>query len=306
MVFLVDMRKIILGLSPILLTAVFAISIFSQTEPAKYTIFNGSGTPSDIGSIIESAQKSDVIFLGEQHDDIVGHKLQFEIFKQLVEKNVGKRKVILSLEMFERDVQIVLDEYLSGQITEKQFLASSRPWGNYQTDYRPLVELAKENNLKVVAANAPRRYVNMVSRLGRESLDKLSDQAKQWIAPLPYPDPSEKYSRKFNALMGGSPEALSNANPILYSQALWDATMANSIAKALDENKGALVVHLNGGFHTESRLGTFEQLIKYRPKTKGIVVTMRYETEFKTFKPEMKDIGDYIVLTDASQPRSSK
>src|SRR3954467_8455063 len=68
------------------------------------------------------------------------------------------------MEMFERDVQIVLDEYLSDLITEQHFLASSRPWGNYKTDYRPLVELAKEKHLDVIAANAPRRYVNMVSR----------------------------------------------------------------------------------------------------------------------------------------------
>ncbi len=286
--------------------AVFSMSISAQSDEAKYTIFDGAGNASSIDAIIEAAQKSDVIFLGEQHDDTVGHALQFEIFKRLVEKNAGKRKVTLSMEMFERDVQVSLDEYLSGLITEKQFLASSRPWGNYNSDYRPLVELAKEKGLDVVAANAPRRYVNMVSRLGRDSLTKLSDQAKSWIAPLPYPDPSEDYSRKFNALMGGSPESLSSADPILYSQALWDATMANSVAKSLDKNPGSLVVHLNGGFHTESRLGTFEQLMKYRPKTKGIVVTMRYEKDFKTFKPDMKDIGDFVVLTDASQPRSSK
>jgi len=300
----VDMKGIIFGL--FLFTAIFAVSAFAQSTDVKYTIFNASGEPSNINAVIENAQKGDVVFLGEQHDDAVGHALQFEIFKKLVEQNAGKRKVILSLEMFERDVQIVLDEYLSGLITEKQFLASSRPWGNYQTDYRPLVELAKENKLEVVAANAPRRYVNMVSRLGRESLNKLSDQAKTWLAPLPYPDPSDAYSRKFNALMGGSPESLSSANPILYSQALWDATMADSVAKALDKNKGSLIVHLNGGFHTESRLGTFEQLMKYRPKTKGIVVTMRYEDDFKMFKPDMKNIGDFVVLTDASQPRSGK
>ncbi len=281
-------------------------SATAQSDEAKYTIFDADGNPSSIEAIVEAAQRSDVIFLGEQHDDTVGHALQFDIFKRLVEKNAGKRKVTLSMEMFERDVQTVLDEYLSGLISEKQFLASSRPWGNYNTDYRPLVELAKEKGLSVVAANAPRRYVNMVSRLGRDSLNKLSDEAKSWIAPLPYPEPSEAYSRKFNALMGGSPESLSSANPILYSQALWDATMANSIAKSLDKNKGSLVVNLNGGFHTESRLGTFEQLIKYRPKTKGIVVTMRYETDFKTFKPDMKNLGDFVILTDASQPRSSK
>ena len=82
-------------------------------------------------------------------------------------------------------MQIVLDEYLNGLISEDHFLLSSRPWKNYKTDYRPLVEIAKQNKLSVIAANAPRRYVNMVSRNGRDSLNGLSKQAKEWLAPLP-------------------------------------------------------------------------------------------------------------------------
>ena len=61
------------------------------------------------------------------------------------------------MEMFERDAQIVLDEYLNDLITEKKFLDDSRPWENYKTDYRPLVEFARVNKLNVIAANAPRR-----------------------------------------------------------------------------------------------------------------------------------------------------
>lgn len=285
----------------ILLIAASSSAVFAQDS---YKVFDGNGTASNIDAIIASADKNDVIFLGEEHDDPTGHSLETEIFKRLVEKYEGKRKVILSLEMFERDVQTVVDEYLSGLISEQHFLASSRPWPRYKTDYRSLVELAKEHSLDVVAANAPRRYVNMVSRLGRDSLTKLSPEAKRWLAPLPYPEPSKAYSQKFNELMGGSPESINNANPILYSQALWDATMADSVRKALDASPGALVVHLNGGFHTESRLGTFEQLIGYRPKTKGIVVTMKSVSDISSFNADMKGLGDFIILTDSSLPRS--
>lgn len=285
----------------ILLIAASSSAVFAQDS---YKVFDGNGTASNIDAIIASADKNDVIFLGEEHDDPTGHSLETEIFKRLVEKYEGKRKVILSLEMFERDVQTVVDEYLSGLISEQHFLASSRPWPRYKTDYRSLVELAKEHSLDVVAANAPRRYVNMVSRLGRDSLTKLSPEAKRWLAPLPYPEPSKAYSQKFNELMGGSPESIKNANPILYSQALWDATMADSVRKALDASPGALVVHLNGGFHTESRLGTFEQLIGYLPKTKGIVVTMKSVSDISSFNADMKGLGDFIILTDSSLPRS--
>ncbi len=259
--------------------------VSAQTENMKYRIFDGQGNEKNIDRIIDEIKKADVVFLGENHDDAVAHGLQFEIFKSAFEKYGKEKKVTLSLEMFERDVQTVLNEYLNNLISENHFLASSRPWGNYKTDYRPLVEFAKENKLQVIAANAPRRYVNMVSRLGRESLNNLSPEAKKWLAPLPFGDPSDAYAAKFNALMGQMSDSVTpqKHNPILYSQALWDATMADSIAKNLKKNKNSLIVHLNGGFHTENRLGTVEHLLKYRGKTKVLVVTMRYEDDFKSF-----------------------
>lgn len=270
-------------------------------------IFDGKGNPATLDQIIIAIGENDAVFLGEQHDDAVGHAVQAEIFRRAVAKYAAGRKIALSLEMFERDVQIVVNEYLSGQITEAQFLASSRPWGNYKTDYRPLFELAKEKNMPVIAANAPRRYVNMVSRNGRDVLNGLTKEAKEWIAPLPYGEPSETYSKKFKALMGPSPEAQMGIDKILASQSLWDATMSNSVAKYLKENKNGLTIHLNGGFHTESRLGTVEHLLKYRPKARVLVVTLRYEDDFKTFdKSKHTDIGDFVVLTDASQPRSKR
>src|SRR5690606_14917695 len=125
------------------------------------------------------------------------------------------------------------------------------------------------------------------------------------IAPLPYNEPSEAYAKKFRALMGSSPEAQMGLSNILSSQSLWDATMAYSVAEALKRNDNSLVVHLNGGFHTENRLGTIEHLQKYVPNARSIVVTIRYEDDFRSFdKPKHSDIGDFVVLTDASVPRS--
>ena len=117
----------------------------------------------------------------------------------------------------------------------------------------------------------------MVSRLGRESLEKLSPEAKKWLAPLPFGEASDAYAAKFNALMGKMSDSATpqKHSPILNSQALWDATMAYSIAEQLKKNKKSLIVHLNGAFHTENRLGTVEHLLKYRPKTKILVITMQ-------------------------------
>lgn len=290
-----------------LLTLVFliisAVSMLAQVPEGKFTVFTGKGQPSSIDQVMRSLENADVVFLGEFHDDTIAHALQLEIFKRAIEQYGAKRKVTLSLEMFERDVQTVLNEYLAGQISENHFLLSSRPWPRYKEDYRPLVELAKEKKLDVIAANAPRRYVNMVSRNGRDAVNGLSKQAKEWLAPLPYAEPSEAYSKKFKALMGSSAEAAMGIDKILSSQSLWDATMAYSVAQSLKRNKGSLVVHLNGGFHTEMRLGTVEHFLKYRKKGRAVVVTMRYEDDFKKFDAaKHTDAGDFVILTQ-KQPK---
>lgn len=290
----------------VLILLVLAAQAFAQS-PEKYSVFTGNGDPSSIADIVKALENTDALFLGEMHDDSVGHAVQFEIFKKAVEKYGPSRRVSLSLEMFESDVQVVLNEYLKGQISENHFLLSSRPWGNYKTDYRPLVEFAKEKKLYVVAANAPRRYVNMVSRGGRETLNGLSREARTWLPPLPYVEASEAYAKKFKALMGPSPEAQMGIDKILSSQSLWDASMAYSVAQSLNKNKGSLVVHLNGGFHTENRLGTVEHFLKYRPKGRALVVTIKYVNDFKTFdKSKYTDLGDYVILTDAKEPRSKR
>lgn len=277
---------------------------FAQTADANFRAFDKAGNPIKIAQIIAALDKADVVFLGEQHDDPTAHSLQFDVFKAAFEQYGKQRSVVLSMEMFERDSQIVVDEYLADLINESNFIAQSRAWGNYKTDYRPLVEFAKTNKLSIVAANAPRRYVNRVSRLGRQSLDVLSPAAKSWLAPLPYAKASDAYATKFNALMGAMDSHSSN---ILDSQSLWDATMADSIVKALKSNKKALVVHLNGGFHTENRLGTVEHLLGYAPKTRVVVVTIKSVENFPNFdKSRDENAGDFVILTEPKLPRSQR
>lgn len=293
----------------LIFTLLLAVSVSAQVPlvSEQYHVFDGKGNVASIERIVDAMGESEAVFLGELHDDAVGHALQFELYRLAVERYLPVRNVGLSLEMFERDVQIVLNEYLNGLISESHFMLSSRPWGNYKTDYRPLVELAKAKKQDVIAANAPRRYVNMVSRGGREALGPLSKEARAWLAPLPFGEPSEAYSKKFKSLMGPSAEARMGIDKILASQSLWDATMAHSVADYLKQNKKALVIHLNGGFHTESRLGTVEHLLKYRPKTKALVVTIRYQEDYANFdKAKHTDLGDFVILTDAKQPKSKR
>ena len=286
-------------LSTLLLLAMLTVSAHAQR------VFTGDGTPSSLDALVASGLRSEVVFLGEQHDDSVAHTVQADVLRRLAEGRIAEARqggaargpVVLSMEMFETDVQLVLDEYLAGLIPERPFLAASRPWDNYARDYRPMVEYAKAHALPVVAANAPRRYVNRVSRLGMAALDSLWADAKAHLAPLPFPRPSEAYRAKWNALMGGTgAHVTGEANErMLMAQALWDATMAHRIARALDREPGTLVVHPVGRFHVERKTGTPEALQSYRPGTRALVVVLTTEPTWDA--ATHAGLGDFVVLT---------
>ncbi|HEX9997456.1 MAG TPA: ChaN family lipoprotein [Abditibacterium sp.] len=269
-----------------------------QTAPdsEQFRLFDSRGMPATLFQLVEQCGKADVVFWGEEHDDAVGHALQAQFFGQLIATYKNSRQIALSMEMFERDTQVVLDEYLADLITEKQFLESSRPWSNYSQDLKPLILLAKQHQLSVIASNAPRRYVNLVARRGPQALEALSPTAKTWLAPLPYPPASARYASKISALMGTG--MAMHSKYMIESQALWDATMADSLSRFLKAQRNPLILHLSGRFHSEQKLGTVEQLLHLQPLAKICVVTTISTPSFSAFDAKMHSgLGDFVILT---------
>src|SRR5438270_1034845 len=318
-----------LRLASILLPAALAAQLVPaagagarQAPEAHYRAFDSKGRPVKLQEIVDALDKADVLIVGETHNDGVAHLLEAELLRRADEtygpSSQRKRSLALSLEMFERDVQTVVDEYTGGLIQERHFLLSSRPWNNYQTDYRPLVEYARAHHLPVIAANAPARYVSRVSGLGPDSLRELSAAAKSWLPPQPLPPASAAYASKFNSLMqGGTVGAArqpagttAQANPhggahLLEAQALRDASMAYAVADFLKRHQDALVVHVNGTFHSEEHLGVPEQLAHYRPKARVVVVTILPDDGFPAFDAaRLGKLGDFVIITDPAIPRS--
>jgi uncharacterized iron-regulated protein len=289
---------------------------------AHYRAHRGDGGAAALTDIVRAMADYDAVLIGETHDDPVAHYLEAELLRLAHEAHGAKRPLALSLEMFERDVQTTLDEYLRGLISEDHFLKSARPWRNYAADYKPMIEFAKAKQLPVIAANAPRRYVNRVSRLGQASLDDLSPQAKAWLPPLPYAEASAAYAEKFRAVMrdmrrdstapqSATPTATDEAKAreravnSLAAQSLWDASMAHAIAEQLKRHKGALVLHVNGRFHSEQRMGIPDHLARYRKQARTLIVTMMATKNFPAFNPdEHANHGDFVILTDGKLPRT--
>lgn len=288
-----------------------------------YRIYRGDGSVASLEELLAASRAADITFLGESHDDAVAHHLEETLLRAGPTEGLA-----LSLEMFETDTQLVLDEYLRGLLSEERFREDARAWDNYEEAYRPLVEFAREQDIPVLAANAPRRYVNLVGREGAGALAELSEEALRFLPPLPLPPPSHAYREKFVRLMTqdmpagshgeaqdtapgtppGEEEAPTDASvedvvpawleSALQAQALWDASMAWSLARFLEEHPQARVLHVNGAFHSEGRLGIVEQLANYRPGARALVITVQPAEDFPAFAQDMEGLGDFVVVTD--------
>lgn len=272
----------------------FSLSALAQNYQQHYKIYDTRKKQLiSLQDIITDAGKADVLFFGEEHNDSIGHLLEKEILLRLNEAYPGK--VTLSLEMFQTDVQSVLNEYLWDVIGEKNFITEARAWKNYK-DYRPLIEYSKLNRLDVIAANTPSRYTNSVSRLGLAVLNKLPADARTFLPHLPIDTATGRYYQKFTDVMG---KHGMGALKIYQSQNLWDATMAGSIHSYHRKNRKNKIFHINGRFHSDEKLGTYARLIAQSPKLRALNISCFYDESFK--KPDWSKfvgLGDYVIVTD--------
>jgi len=253
-----------------------------------------------VEDVIGNMQNADVLFFGEEHNDSTCHVLEKVFMEGIAQKYPGK--TALSLEMFETDCQEVLNEYLDSLIREKNFVTEARAWHNYK-DYRPMIEYAWLGKIPVVAANAPARYVNMVNRMGLTTLDKLDKTAKAWLPPLPIDTATDKYYNKFIEVMGG--HSAMGGMKMFQAQNLWDATMGWSIAQFAKKHRSYKIFQVNGGFHSEEKLGAAAQLKKYAPKLRILNIACFSDDSFNQpdWSKYSKD-NDYIILTDPKLPKT--
>lgn len=234
---------------------------FGQDKKA-YTLFNAEGKEIGYKEMMKILEKQDVVFIGETHNCPIAHWLEYEIVKDLYEKH--KDKLTIGAEMFEADNQLILDEFLGKLITSERFETEARLWPNYSTDYSNIVWVARDHQLPLIATNVPRRYANMVKNGGFEALDKLSPEARKYIAPLPVKYESDGSADEAFGLMMLTAGKQSNPENLAKAQAIKDATMAWFIA----QNLKSKFVHLNGNFHSDFKKGIIPYLNDYRPGLK--------------------------------------
>lgn len=271
-----------------LITFLLLLTNFAFSQKNPYVIYNAKGKKVSYEKMLKNLQVKDVILFGEYHNNPISHWLQYELTADLHES----RKMILGAEMFEADNQIPLSDYIQEKITSDELDSLARLWPNYATDYAPLVDFAKDNQLEFIATNIPRRYANMVYKKGFEALDSLSIEEQVWIAPLPIAfDITLPTYQKILEQMGdhGTPE-------LVKAQATKDATMAHFILANFEEEH--LFLHYNGAYHSDYYEGILWYLQRENPDLDYATITTVSQENVNKLLEENKSKADFIICVD--------
>lgn len=254
-------------------------------------------------ALLNSLARVDVVFVGEQHDDPATHALELQIL-QALHGRAGAR-LRLAMEMWERDTQPALDSYLQGKTDEATFLKASRPWTNYKTDYRPLVEYARAQHIPVVASNAPQ---SLISRVGKEGLAAIPVSELPPLVQAPHDDYWDRF-RETMAGMGGAHGAMDPAATQRFyeAQVVRDETMAAGTVQALAGADHPLVLHVNGQFHSDFGGGIPRRVLWRRPLTRVLIVSVVPVSRMPSaLSADQVSLADFVVFVPLAAPSETR
>ncbi|MBW6536143.1 MAG: ChaN family lipoprotein [Mariniphaga sp.] len=277
--------------SIVLLFLFFVFTAFKTNKPV-YLLFNEKGKKVKYEKMVRQMEEADIVLFGELHNNAIAHWLQLELTKNLYE--LKDSNLMLGAEMFESDNQLILDEYFGGLISQTRFEAEVRLWNNYKTDYKPLVEFARENELRFVATNIPRRYASLVNSKGFEGLEELSDEAKTFLPPLPvlYDPELPAYKNMLN--MEGMGSHVNENFP--KAQAIKDATMAHFILE--NWQPGKLLIHYHGAYHSDNFEGIYWYLKQQNPDLNIVTITTVSQKDISELTEKNTGKADFTICVD--------
>lgn len=286
------MRKILF-----LLLAVLLMSMNRDIDAYKF--YDSKGDESNFKKLVDKAMDADVILFGELHNNPINHWMQLELARALFEREGDK--LIMGAEMFEADNGLIVNEYLQGKVKDRNFEAEARLWPNYKTDYKPLLQFARDSSIRFIATNIPRRYASLVNKEGFDGLNSLDDEAKRFIAPLPVAyDPELSGYKSMLSMMEGSDHVNEN---LPKAQAIKDATMAHFILKNLRE--GDKFIHFHGTYHSDNFQGIMWYLQQAKPDLKILTISSAEQDDISKISDENKGKADFILLTPSSMTKTN-
>lgn len=233
--------------------------------------------------VIKEVSKKRIIYIGEFHDRFAHHNIQFQIIKGIYERD---KKIAIGMEMFQRPFQNILDEYISGEMDEKEFLKRSeyfKRWGFDYNLYKPILDFARKEKIPVIALNIEREIIDRVSKDG---IDSLSEEDLAKIpSEIDYSD--EDYKERLRHIFRMHERSDKKNFDFFYqSQLLWDETMAESVDNFLKKNQDYKMIVLAGGGHIAYGSGIPKRAFR-RNKLSYATIIMDTNVD--------KEVADFVI-----------
>ncbi|MEN8258856.1 MAG: ChaN family lipoprotein [Thermodesulfobacteriota bacterium] len=218
--------------------------------------------------MLANATVNPLVYVGELHDNPASHRLQLEVLRAMAKRHPGK--LSLGMEMFTTKQQDVLDRWVAGKLSEKEFLRQSRwfteGWSFDFGYYRAILEFCRDNRIPVVGLNVDKELGKKVSMT---PLEELPPEVR---AQLPEMDMSDPYQRAMiEAMVADHASSGKMVESFHRRQTLWDETMAQSVADYLHTNPGMSMMVIAGGWHVEYGFGIPRRVFRRLPLAYTII-----------------------------------
>jgi uncharacterized iron-regulated protein len=244
-----------------------------------------------------------IVYVGETHDNPASHRLQLDVLKAMAKRYPGQ--LSLGMEMFNTGQQEVLDQWTSGELSEKDFMKNSSWFSNWRMDYayyRDILNYAREQKIPVIGLNATR---DMVKKVGRNPFDTLDEETRAQLPQINLEDPYQNAMAK--AIYADHSRGKAMFDGFLRIQTLWDETMAENIARVMQE-KGPeqRMMVMAGGNHVRYGFGIPRRVYRRLPTSYMLVgnqeLIVSDEKRGKLMNVEMPRFPmpayDYLVFTE--------
>ena len=263
-----------------------------ETTPALLI----SNSP-DLKTLIPELAKKQVVFIGEIHTRYDHHLTQLEIIRRL---HAIHPDLVIGMESFQQPFQQYLDDYVNGELNEREMLRRTEYYVRWRYDYRlyaPILRYAREHDIPVIALNIPMELSRKVARSGLDSLDEAERAQLPEEIDRTDKDYAQQLKQIFNHHSGGEAEDFEN---FLTVQLVWDEGMAQAIADYLESHPGAHMVTLAGRGHLAHGRGIPKRLTRRMPVSTAIVLNSWEDS----IKPGLADV--LLLPEEQSLPKAGK
>jgi len=236
---------------------------------------------------MEQIDDAQVVLVGETHTRYDHHLVQLEILKYLYQKSPD---LALGVEWFQQPFQKHLDDYVAGDITEKEMLHLTEYFSRWKYNYRlyqPILQYARENKIPVIALNAPRE---LIRALAKSEIDDLPEELKSQL-PKSYDWSDKDYEKRLRDIFELHPEYKGKFENFMRSQLTWDESMAERAVQYLQQNPEARMLVLAGSGHIMFGSG-IPNRIKRRIDTDQFSILVSDDS-----LPATNDIADFLILS---------